>query len=68
MNAGGKRERDKARNRLLTLEKKLMVTTGQVGAGMGMKERSRDGHGCCACGRAESPSCTPGANITLDAN
>ena len=31
-----KRKRDKARNRLLTLENKLMVTRRQVGRGMGI--------------------------------
>ena len=31
-----KRERDKPRNRLLTIENKLMVTRGEVGRGMGV--------------------------------
>jgi len=29
------RERDKARNKLLTIENKLMVTSGEMGGGMG---------------------------------
>ena len=35
MSKGEKRERDKPRNRLLTIENKLMVTRGEVGGGMG---------------------------------
>ena len=30
-----KKKRDKSRNRLLTIENKLMVTRGEVGGGMG---------------------------------
>ena len=31
----GKKERDKSRNRLLTIKTKQMVTRGEVGKGMG---------------------------------
>ena len=35
MSKGKKRERDKPRNRLVTVENTLMFTRGEVGGGMG---------------------------------
>ena len=69
---GGKeyeRERDKPRNRLVTMENTLMVTRGEVLGGwgkqvMGMKEGTCcDEHGVMY-GSAASLYCTPETNIT----
>ena len=66
------RERGKARNRLLTIENKLMVTKGEGGGGMGkevigIKECICDGH-WVLYGSVESIYCSPETNITLYVN
>ena len=49
-----RKERGKTRNRLLTIENKLMVTRGEVGGwGMGIKEGTCDEHQVL-CGIVES--------------
>ena len=47
MNIGGKEERGKPRNRLLTIENKLMITRGEVGGRMGKQVMGIKECTCC---------------------
>ena len=63
-----KKKEDKPKNRLLTIENKLMVTRGEVGGGMGeIGEGDHDEH-WVMYGSVESLYCTPETNITLYVN
>ena len=68
----GKKERDKPRNRLLTVENEWMVTRGEVGRAqvkqvMGIKEDTCDEHWVLDI-IVESLYCTSKTNITLYVN